>query len=107
MAVRIDRALCLGCGVCVEACPGDLLVLKDGCAGLRAEHECWLCLSCAKACPRGAIAGVLPFVLGDTAAELRPRADEGALRRICRHPDGKNEEFLIGALSRLRPDHKG
>ena len=95
MAIGIDPSLCLGCGACVDVCPGDLLVLAGGQARLRAAGECWNCLSCAKACPEGAIRGVLPFVLADAGASLWPEFSGQELRWICEHPDRGREEFLV------------
>ncbi len=96
MAIRIDPRLCRACGNCVNACPGDLIVLSGGQARLRAAGECWNCLSCAKACPERAIRGVLPFVLADDGASLWPEISGDELRWVCAHPDGTREEFLLG-----------
>lgn len=93
MAVRIDENLCRGCGACVDTCPGDLIFLALNRARLRKERECWLCMSCAKACPEHAIQGCLPFVLADAGASLWPESDGNGLRWICRHADGRREEF--------------
>ncbi|MGE5549803.1 MAG: ferredoxin family protein [Bacteroidota bacterium] len=95
MAVSICRELCRGCGRCVAVCPGDLLALEAGRARLYKERDCWMCLSCAKACPHGAIRGRLPFVLGDTGASIWPEATAEELRWICMHPDGECEEFVL------------
>ena len=30
MSISIEKNKCIGCGLCAEACPGNLLVVKDG-----------------------------------------------------------------------------
>lgn len=93
MAVEIDRGLCLGCGACIDVCPGDLLALAEGKSSLRAAGQCWTCLSCAKVCPQRAIRGRLPFVLADAGASLWPEPGAEGLGWVCEHPDGVREEF--------------
>ena len=86
----------MGCGACVEACPGNLiklvrretLVASDAGTGGRAPEaptadspvrpvarmllprDCWGCTSCLKACPVGAIEFFLGADMGGTGATL-------------------------------------
>ena len=56
MSIQIDKKKCVGCGRCVEACPGNLIrVGQDKKAQMRIPEDCWGCTSCMKACPTGAI----------------------------------------------------
>ncbi|MDO4633493.1 MAG: ferredoxin family protein [Eubacteriales bacterium] len=65
MSIRIDQALCAGCGKCVEVCPGNLIKQgKDKRAVILQERDCWGCTSCLKECSRGAIALYLGADLG-------------------------------------------
>jgi len=53
-ASRVDDALCVGCGVCVERCPFDALSLQDGLAVV--DHEaCMGCGVCVSACEQDAV----------------------------------------------------
>lgn len=47
LAVRVDKSLCSGCGLCVKACPMDIKRVGD--------HECIHCGHCASVCPEKAI----------------------------------------------------
>jgi len=42
----INKAKCVGCGECVEACPMQVMVLKD-----EKASKCISCGICAKNCP--------------------------------------------------------
>ncbi|MDD2321383.1 MAG: aldo/keto reductase [Geobacteraceae bacterium] len=46
----IIEKFCTGCGVCLDACTADALVLQNGVAQVK-EQECILCGYCAAACP--------------------------------------------------------
>lgn len=52
--IRVDRALCTGCGDCVKNCP-SLAMTRESRAGGGAEAGCTLCGRCADGCPAGAI----------------------------------------------------
>ncbi|NOZ27709.1 MAG: 4Fe-4S dicluster domain-containing protein [Chloroflexi bacterium] len=56
---RVDEELCLGCAVCVQACPQQAIQLVDGRAHIVSER-CTDCGVCAEACPQGAIRQVAP-----------------------------------------------
>jgi NAD-dependent dihydropyrimidine dehydrogenase PreA subunit len=57
MAVKIDPALCAGCGVCAEACLNGAIYLLDRRAEVD-EALCTQCLACIDACPNGAITAI-------------------------------------------------
>ena len=52
--VVVDRALCTGCGVCVEICPHDTLSILDGKAVITGD-ESLSCGHCLAVCPVNAI----------------------------------------------------
>lgn len=46
---------CIGCGICVDECPNEVLELIDGVASLVNDDDCIGCAECEEACPMGAI----------------------------------------------------
>jgi len=46
---------CVGCGACVDACPADVLELKDDIAIVPRPDDCVECGACEDACPADAI----------------------------------------------------
>ena len=51
----VDVNLCTGCGICIEKCPFDSIVMKNGKA-LILNDNCRKCMICVKVCPENAIA---------------------------------------------------
>jgi Fe-S-cluster-containing hydrogenase component 2 len=56
--IRIDRALCAGCGLCVAECSTGAISLSEG-AALIAPALCDDCGACVEICPSGALENVL------------------------------------------------
>ncbi len=50
----VDVNLCTGCGICIEKCPFDSIVMKDGKAFIQ-NDTCRRCMICVKVCPENAI----------------------------------------------------
>lgn len=53
--IKIDEALCTGCGICVAACHEGAIEIIDGKAKLTREHYCDGLGDCLPECPTGAI----------------------------------------------------
>ena len=61
--VTIDEVLCKGCGLCVKACPKQVLALSKAKLNAKGYHpsevvdqaSCIGCASCARTCPDVAI----------------------------------------------------
>lgn len=51
---RVDIALCVGCGICVNVCPVGAIALNGETAQVN-ETVCTGCGTCVEACPRGSI----------------------------------------------------
>ncbi|MGE5404383.1 MAG: 4Fe-4S dicluster domain-containing protein [Candidatus Saccharibacteria bacterium] len=101
MSIKINRALCNGCGKaqepgCVSVCPGDLL-FKDNenrCA-IRDARDCWDCAACVKECPRQAIELTLPTQIGGRGASLKAKRSSNSLEWLLNYPDGRTEVFKV------------
>ncbi|MBE3586345.1 MAG: ferredoxin family protein [Thermoanaerobacter sp.] len=63
MSAVIDTEKCIGCGVCEDNCPGDLIYIdeKTGKAVVAYPEECWFCGSCRMDCPEECIKIIFPM----------------------------------------------
>jgi len=55
MGAKIDKAKCIGCGICVEVCPNEAIETVDGAATLVREEDCEDCGVCSEFCEQEAI----------------------------------------------------
>lgn len=55
MPVKIDPKKCTGKGKCVEACPSEVLAVKDGKCIIAKPEDCVECGTCVEECPNQAI----------------------------------------------------
>ena len=53
--VFIDVDKCIGCGLCTEICPNNLLYIHNVICKLSDEKMCDKSKGCEKVCPTGAI----------------------------------------------------
>lgn len=51
--LKIDKELCMGCGVCIDVCPQTALYMKDD--KVEVNEKCNLCGSCVGVCPVNAL----------------------------------------------------
>ena len=71
MSIRIKKENCIGCGLCIEACPGNLIKKdNEGNAFIKHEKDCWGCTSCLKECKKGAICFYLGADIGGKGSTL-------------------------------------
>lgn len=55
MSITIDDQKCTVCGICVEICPENVLVMTGRKVKAEYADECWYCGSCMMDCHRNAI----------------------------------------------------
>ena len=55
----IEADECIGCGICVDACPQEVLEVVDGTVEAVNEDACIACGDCVEECPMGAIPEVV------------------------------------------------
>ncbi len=56
MYIKVKREICTGCEACVQSCPYDAIIIKEGKAEI--TEMCQLCRACLSVCPEGAISEV-------------------------------------------------
>ncbi|MBR2216211.1 MAG: 4Fe-4S binding protein [Selenomonadaceae bacterium] len=95
MSIAIEKEKCVGCGRCAEVCPGNLLVLRDGKAGIREVKDCWGCTACVKECPRQAIFYYLAADLGGAGGRLYAQDSPDTLTWIMKWPQGTEDIITV------------
>ena len=59
----IDQEKCNGCGLCINVCSCNALVLVENVVTVIETVECGWCLQCEVVCPTGAIACLFEIVI--------------------------------------------
>jgi adenylylsulfate reductase subunit B len=96
MSIRIDKEQCVGCGRCVEVCPGNLIKLaENGKAGIRHIRDCWGCTSCVKECPRNAILFYLGADMGGRGSTLCVTEEKERSIWTVTAPDGQMQTIEV------------
>lgn len=54
--IEVDE--CIGCGVCIDACPCEVLDLESDVIAIKEADDCVGCGACVDACPTGAISEI-------------------------------------------------
>ncbi len=97
--VYVDEKHCLGCGLCVDACPFGAIRVENGIARVE-QSLCSGCGECVASCPEGAlIEKQVPAVVGASADATAVARSEG-----MSHPDAPirhvpREEHRRGELA--------
>ena len=77
---EVDNKKCLGCGLCVKVCPGDVLMLDENKKPAQnkriakltgGKQMCGSCGECMACCPEGAIVVTEVFYLSGKFKTLR------------------------------------
>ena len=90
MSIKISRQICIGCGKCLEVCPGDLIQRDEaGKSYIRDPQDCWGCTSCLKECTNGAIKYYLGADIGGLGGYLVTKRDRERLHWTICKADGK------------------
>ena len=89
MSIQINQQKCVGCGQCMEVCPGTLIEKEQGKAVMRYPRDCWGCASCVKECPVGAIGFFLGADIGGNGSVMTVTKDGQILHWNIHKSDGR------------------
>ena len=103
MSIRINQERCIGCGQCIDVCPGSLIDRNDqGKAWMHYPKDCWGCVSCVKECPIQAIDFYLGADMGGRGSTMNVTADGHYLHWHIIRPTGRKRPSLSTENRRIR-----
>ncbi len=76
--LRVRKDLCLGCGLCIESCPRQAILVVSGQTEIN-QSRCNQCRLCLEVCPQGAIIELTPVSrreLQATVTGLKDRTED-------------------------------
>ena len=73
--MRVNQALCVGCGVCVDECPNGAIRLCGDVATL-SPALCDDCGACVEVCPNGALSWTIKPLPADRLIRLSVSFDK-------------------------------
>ncbi len=96
MSIKIDENRCVGCGACVEVCPGNLIKLShEKKTVIKHIRDCWGCTSCIKECPKVAIKFFLGADIGGKGSTMTVKSTEDSSLWTIEKYDGTHVEIMI------------
>ena len=101
----VAEDLCIGCGICVDACPMKILEIEDDICIMTDESKCLECGTCIRECPQDAI--VIPGVKLSEEKEKKTKTKPAA-RSISREGDAATKftpilQHLTSLLKEINP----
>lgn len=90
--LEFDQEKCVGCNLCVDACPLDVMIPNPEAGGepiVIFAEECWFCGGCVMECPHGALRLIAPAK--QRISTIFKRKDTG-------------EEFRVGQAEPMAPN---
>lgn len=98
MSIEIWAEQCIGCGKCLEICPGSLIKRDElGKAWMKYPQNCWGCASCLKECPVGAIRLYLGRDMGGLGGKLSIRREGTLLHWTVEMPEGSSRTITVNS----------
>lgn len=80
MSIKIDLKNCIGCGKCIDNCPGNLIFKDDSSkAFIKYPNQCWGCGACVKECSFEAINYYLGADIGGKGTYLNIKKEKDLL----------------------------
>jgi len=82
--LTLEEEKCIGCGMCADVCPHQLLLMQAGKAVIKDKDMCMECGACAKNCPTFAIkvecgVGCAIAVLNGLFRKSSPDCESGSI----------------------------
>ncbi len=87
--IKIDEELCVGCGLCVNACHEGAIGLIDGKARLLRDDYCDGLGNCLPVCPTGAISFELREAMSFDKEEVKKKIEENKKKENAQESTGE------------------